>query len=64
MMYVFIGLLAFFGVVMIALLITLELYAEFCVRNNEKVVWHMEWLRCTGMKETQKLIHRRWMWKI
>lgn len=62
-MYIIIGLFVFF-VIMAGLLITVELYAKRCAKNNDVVIWHMEWLQRTGMRETRRFVNYKWMRRI
>lgn len=63
MMYIIIGLFVFF-IIMAGLLIIIELYAKRCEKNNDVVIWYMDWLRRTGMRETLRFVHYKWMYKI
>ncbi len=50
--------------IMVGLLIALELYAKYCSKYNKRVMWHTNWLKRAGMRETHNMIFKRWKWKI
>ncbi len=53
-----------FLIVMVGLVIWLELYAKYCSKNNNEIIWYTDWLGRAGMFETRRIVNKRWKYKL